>query len=46
VMELVQVGAVFKLGVQVGVVNVRWTSWGVQLGVCRASVVNVLVSIL
>jgi hypothetical protein len=31
VMEVVQVGTVFKLG---------WSSWGVQVEVCRSGVVN------
>jgi hypothetical protein len=34
VVESVQVGAVFKYGLQDGVVNVGWTSRGVQVGVC------------
>jgi hypothetical protein len=40
------VWAVFKLGLQVGVVSVGWTIWGAQVWVCRASVVNFLFSIL
>jgi hypothetical protein len=37
VMEIAQVGAV---GLQFGVVKLRWSSWGVQVGVCRSGVVN------
>jgi hypothetical protein len=32
-MKVVQVGAVFKLGLQVGVVNLVYSSWRVQVGV-------------
>jgi hypothetical protein len=35
VMEIAQVGAVFKLGLQVGVVEFGCSSLGVQVGVCR-----------
>jgi hypothetical protein len=40
-----QAGAVFKLGLQVGVVKLEWSSWCIQVGVfevgvCRSGVVN------
>jgi hypothetical protein len=44
VMEVAQAGVVFKMGLQVGWSSWRtqvWgSSWGVQVGVCRSSVVN------
>jgi hypothetical protein len=39
IMEFAQVGAAFKLGLQLGVV-IAWSRWGVLVGVCRSGVVN------
>jgi hypothetical protein len=45
VMEVAKFGAVFKFGcsssgVQVRVVKLVYSSWGVHVGVCRSGVVN------
>jgi hypothetical protein len=39
-MEVAHVGAVFKLGLGVGVFKLGCSSWGVQVGECRSGVVN------
>jgi hypothetical protein len=40
VMEVAQVGAMFKLGLEVGVVKSGCSTRGVQIGVSRSSVLN------
>jgi hypothetical protein len=46
VMEVAQVGAVFNLGLQVGVCKLVYSSWGVQVGVWRSGCCEFLVSII
>jgi hypothetical protein len=36
VMEVAEVGAVFKLGLQLGVVKLGWSRWCIQAGVFKS----------
>jgi hypothetical protein len=40
VTDVAQVGAVFKMGLQLGVIKLGWSSLGVQVGVFKSGVVN------